>query len=279
MADEEKAFELPPVTELLGEETTPEPEVKKEEPTEHEVRAMEKGWVPKAEWKGNPEDWRPAKDYLDRGELIGKIMAQGKQLDELRQAVSYLSEKEKKQYVAGFNKAIEEMKARRNEALSEGDVVEAAKFDDKLDELKEQAREAKQAVQATNVAPPPSPDFLSWADRNKWYTGQNPESAYADRIGWEFKEKNRGSSEAEMLEAVEKAVRKKFPEVFPGMRAAPEPDGQGRMPRDNSGKQSYSNVEANMSQMERTIMKTVLQTSPGLTKEQYLKDYAEALRR
>jgi hypothetical protein len=41
--------------------------------TEIEQRASSRGWVPKDEWDGDPEEWRPAKEFIDRGELFKKI--------------------------------------------------------------------------------------------------------------------------------------------------------------------------------------------------------------
>ena len=43
---------------------------------EYEQRASAEGWVPKEEWTGDPAQWRPAKEFLDRGELFKKIEEQ-----------------------------------------------------------------------------------------------------------------------------------------------------------------------------------------------------------
>lgn len=263
---------IPTGEELLNQ--VEQTKVEAPEPTEHEKRAMEKGWVPKDQWSGDPDTWRPAKDYLDRGELIGKIMAQGRQLEELRQAVTFLSEKEKKQFVAGYERAIEETKAQRNAFLREGEVLEAAELDDKLDMLKEQAREAKQAIRSQAAPPGPSQTFISWAERNTWYNGRDHVSKFADDKGDEFKRANPSSTESEMLEYVEREVKKEYAHKF-GTKAAPNPDGDGRNPRGTSGKNSMSGIEASLTDLERTIMRTVLKTTPGMTKEQYLKDYSE----
>ena len=40
----------------------------------YESEAREQGWKPKEEYEGDPEKWRPAKEFVERGELFGKIM-------------------------------------------------------------------------------------------------------------------------------------------------------------------------------------------------------------
>ena len=39
----------------------------------YEGEAREMGWRPKEEWQGEPEKWRDAKEFVERGELYGKI--------------------------------------------------------------------------------------------------------------------------------------------------------------------------------------------------------------
>jgi len=36
-------------------------------PTEDEQKAMEQGWIPKDQYKGDPEKWRDAKAFLEYG--------------------------------------------------------------------------------------------------------------------------------------------------------------------------------------------------------------------
>lgn len=61
------------------------------EPTEAEVKAKELGWTPKSEFKGNPESWTDAEEYIKRGdprylrERLGQTEKTVKQLrDEMK---------------------------------------------------------------------------------------------------------------------------------------------------------------------------------------------------
>ena len=40
----------------------------------YEEAARKEGWRPKEEFEGDPEKWRPAKEFVERGELFGKII-------------------------------------------------------------------------------------------------------------------------------------------------------------------------------------------------------------
>jgi len=58
----------------------------------YEDQAREQGWRPKEEYEGDPEKWRPAKEFVERGELFGKIDHMGKELKETRKALKMLQE-------------------------------------------------------------------------------------------------------------------------------------------------------------------------------------------
>ena len=66
------------------------------ESTTLEDKALDKGWRPEDEWTGEPDQWRPAKEFLDRGELMDRISDQTRQLrgqkDELAKVQTALKE-------------------------------------------------------------------------------------------------------------------------------------------------------------------------------------------
>jgi len=248
-----------------------------DEPSEQEQRAMDDGWVPKDQWKGNPDDWRPAKEFNDRGELFSRIKSQSKEIAELKQATSFLTNQHKEQYMAGVKDTIEKLKAQRNEALQEGDIVRAAEVGDRIDEVKEEMKQAK----ATEVDPKQGKAelteiFKSWHSKNPWYMNDEDTTFFADAKGLNYRKKNPDSSEADMLAYVTKEVHKVFPDKFPN-KAPPSPNGGGReSPRGRGGENTSSQMretESNMTDEQRGIMKTILK-STGMTKEEYFKQYA-----
>lgn len=268
-------IEIPNKDQLLGEVEKSEQQASTPEPSEAEKIAMEQGWVPKEQWKGNPDDWRPAKEFNDRGELFTRIKSQSKELAELRKAMEFLTEQQKKQYDAGFQQAIKELKSERDAALQEGDVLKAQQITDKIDEVKEQ-HQAQRAAMPKQERPEvtPSVTFKSWFDQNKWYTKDKALTAYADSVGFEYKRENPDSTEADMLAYVSKEVKKEFPHKFQtSPKGPPSPDGEGRDTTRTSSEGGYRSLENNMTEEQKSIMRTILK-STGMTKEQYFKQYA-----
>lgn len=281
MTTDKQEVKIPSSEEILNpasEQTQEAPKQEVKEYSDAEKLAMEQGWVPKDQWKGNPDEWRPAKEFNDRGELFNRIKSQSKELSELRQAMAFLTEQQKKQFDAGFQQAIRDLKTARDTALQEGDIVKAQQITDKIDEVKDQHREQKEKFKeppkSSTVSQEPSTVFRAWFDQNKWYTQDKAMTSYAELAGYEWKQANPDGTEADMLTHVTKVVKKEFPHKFQ-VRGAPAPDSEGRdSPRgqsESTGK--FKDLENGMTDEQRSIMKTILK-STGMTKEQYFKQYA-----
>lgn len=273
---------IPDKETLLGnnEEENKEPEVK-EPPAEIEYDpeediARQSGWVPKSEWKGKPEEWRPAKEFNERGELFTRIKSQSKELAEMKQAMNMLVTQQSKQYLKGFDDAVIKLKRDRAAAVADGDLEKVVEISDMIDEVKEKQSEAvKVARPQTPVGP--SETFQQWHSKNGWYMKDKELSEVAETAGEIYKKRYPSSSEQEMLDHVSRTVRKEFPQKF--QKAPPSPDGDGRQ-AGGSGKPSgsgakFTEIESNMSDEERQIMKTIIRQTK-MTKDEYLRQYAEA---
>ena len=274
---QEQEVKIPTSEEILSQEPIAGEESQDIHPefSAEESLAMSQGWVPKDQWKGDPNEWRPAKEFNERGELFTRIRTQSKELQELKQAMSFLTTQQQKQFQAGWQQAVATLKAQRNAHLEEGNVLEAQKITDKIEEMKEQrVQTVERAQQAPANTPGPSSTFVSWHTTNPWYLQDKVLTRHADVIGLQFKEENPELTEADMLQHVARQIRKEFPDRF-GVKGPPSPDGEGRnSPRGqpNSASSSLKGVEATMTEEQRGIMRTILK-STGMTKEQYLKQY------
>ena len=78
-------------TQVQVEQTSNEP-VTETTVDPYEAQAREQGWRPKEEFEGDASKWRPAKEFIERGELFGKIDSMGKELKETRKALKMLQE-------------------------------------------------------------------------------------------------------------------------------------------------------------------------------------------
>lgn len=286
--NKEEDVKLPSKEELL--ETIEGEEGKQEETTqsepqysERETHAMSFGWMPKDKWVeqgGDAEDWRPAKDFLERGEMIGKIRSMTKEVQDTQKAIRHLSQQNTKIYETGYTQAITDLKAERKEALAEGDLVKADEIGDKIDMAKEELAKVKKQAELPKTQQV-DPEHVAWVQQNPWYNDPVM-MKFADALAREYVHVNEGQVEpTDVRDYVAKTVRKEFAHRFNNsqVRGAQTPDGNGsknNVGNKSSGSSNLSKIEAEMPEDHRAMMKVILKADPDFKKEDYLKMYAGA---
>jgi len=246
-------------------EPTPsnEPEVKL---TAAEEKAMEQGWVPEDQWDGDPEQWRPAKEFLDRGELFKKIEDQNRTIKEFKRALDDLKGHHSKTREVEYARALEALKMQKQSAIEEGDGAAVIKLDDQIDLVKdEQQRLKQQSNQPTEDII--NPEFANWVDKNKWYETSEPMKAYADALGRNLAAS--GLSPSAVLQEVEKQVKLEFPNKFTNPNRNKPGSVEGSSNKGGKGNDSFS-----LSDEERRVMQRFVRT--GAMSE---KDYIAELKR
>jgi len=233
----------------------------------HEDQAREQGWRPKDEWEGDPEKWRPAKEFVERGELFGKIDSMGKELKETRKALKMLQEHHTKVKETEYNRAVVELKALQKRHLEEGNSDGYLEASELLTDLK--AEQKAREVAAEMTPQQPHPDFVQWVNTNKWYTADVEMRDYADAVGQRYASNNPGLDPNEVLNFVSKQVRNRFKEKFqnPNREKPSQVEGSNdtRQPKTESFK---------MTDDERKVMHTFVRA--GVMNE---KDYIEELKK
>jgi hypothetical protein len=162
-----------------------------------EARAAAMGWVPQETFRGNPDRWTSAEEYVERGEtLLPIVKAQSRKLE--HQVTALVAESQQlKAALAASQEAIEDLKevgveatkaavkrarldlmSELKSAKEDGDVERELRITDELTDLKaaEKAAPAPARIAPTPVAPPAPaqhPDFAEWAKANPWiYTDE-----------------------------------------------------------------------------------------------------------
>lgn len=248
------------------ENQTPEPS----QPTEIEVRAMNEGWVPQEEWTGDPDQWRPAKEFLDRGELFKKIEEQKRELRHVRAAIDDLGRHHAQVKAIAYKEALATLRAQKKEALENGDADAVIEIDDRIAET----REAQRAAEAEPQTPTqeqtftPPPEFVRWQARNQWYSTDRAMKVFADDIARELVGRGVNDPSA-ILNEVDRQVRKEFPQKFENPKRATAAPVEG-----NTGAKGRSSArdEVVMSDAEKAIMKRIISTGV-ITKEKYLEEF------
>lgn len=252
--------------------SAPEGEQQVESTPQHtpvELKAMEMGWRPKEEFDGNEDDFIDAKEFVRRAPLFDKIEQQGRQLKNTIKALESFKQHYTKVKEVEYERALTTLKAQRKEALREGDPD---RFDELDAQIKGVEKEADQIRAAHDIPLVKEeridPAWQSWASRNRWYESTGYMREYADEVGKDLH--SRGMSPAEVLKAVEVAVRKEFPHKFsnPNKANAPSVD-TGASPKQSSGD------KFELTDTERQIMNSLVRAKV-LTKEEYINDLKKA---
>lgn len=232
-------------------------------PTQQE--ALSQGWVPKEEFEGDAEKWVDAGEFIRRGELFRKIESQSKELKDVRKALAELAKHNSKIREVEYQRALDALKQEKKNALSEGDADRVVDLDEKIDLVKTQQRQDQQASAREVVPQEMHPELKNWINRNGWYETTSSMRGWADARGVELAQE--GKSPNEVLTALEKEVKTRFPEKFHNPNrdraAAVEPPARQRA--------SKADAEYELSDVEKQVMNTLIRQGV-MTKEKYIAD-------
>jgi hypothetical protein len=235
---------------------------------EVEVRASEQGWVPKEEWSGEPDAWRPAKEFLDRGELFKKIDDQNKVIKDMRRTMEEFSKHHARVAQAEYKRALDDLRNQKRAALEVGDADALLEIDEKMAEVREESRQQVNPV-TVPTAPEPHPLFVAWVQKNGWYETNKAMRAYADKVGVELGQAG-GLSTSEILSEVEKHVKKEFAHKFENPRRAAPAAVEGSGARGTTSKDSFQ-----LSDHERQVMQKFVKLG-AITEEKYIEELKAA---
>lgn len=188
-----------------------EPVVLESKATPEQQAAAEKmGWIPPARFKGNPETFTDAEDYIKRGETVLPIVkehnrrlssevetlkaAQVKTEAALEKANKMLEDIEERHSVE-THKAVEaarkELKRSLAAASEAGDHEAVAELTEQMTQLNQDATPPAKKEQAKVEAPPefkPPADLLEWAKDHEWFGKDRRKTALALGIAQELRE-------------------------------------------------------------------------------------------
>jgi len=168
-----------------------------------EQLAAEMGWKPDGE--GVPEEKRKsAAEWIKKEREINRGLKQD--MRAMREQLNRMAEAGTKQTQRALKMQADELQAKFEDAVANRDTRGAAQAMQELNNLQ---------AEAVNAAPVASVE-KDFATRNPWYNKDEDATAYAQAVSQ--REHAKGKSPAEQIEAVEAAMRKRFPEL---MGAAP----------------------------------------------------------
>jgi len=244
----------------------------------YEERARALGWKPETEFSGDPADWRPAKEFLDRQPLFDKIHSLKNELFHQKKAfeadLGVIKEYVKQMSQIEYDKALRDIKTQRRIAVAEGNVEAVDAYDNQIEQLQVARKPIKEApVQQEG----PSPEYQEWIQRNSWYTTDKELHDAAETLGTGFYARNQGKvTNQQVLDYVEQNIKRMYPDKFQSKPrqtvAAVESGGP------SSGGNSSSSTklrESDLDPQERQVMQTLV-ARKVVTKAEYLEQLAKA---
>ena len=241
------------------------PEINTPEPSSYEAEAREQGWRPKEEWQGDPEKWRPAKEFVERGELFSKIDFMGKELKETRKALKMLHEHHSKVKEVEYNRAVAELKGLKKQHLADGDADKYLEATELLTDLKAEQKAREVVQEAAPTQNQPDPRFIDWTQRNSWYTKDTRMREYADMVGMDYARRNPDIDPMEVLKFVTNEVKERFKDRFVN------PNRAKQSVESSTSGSTPTKDEFKMSDEEKKVMNSFIRTNI-MTKEEYIKE-------
>ena len=217
---------LPPEA---GEEGVAAPEIEQEaeqgaqqerQPISVEELATDMGWTPQEKWRGDPEKWKPADEFVRKTVDVNKGL--GERLKGLETQISTMARTSAELTERAVAKERDRLLAERNEAFELGD--------------QEAFNKAERELQTLPAVKPEPPETISFKERNaSWFNKDEEATAWAINRAGQLGQQGI-ISPARQLAIVEREARELFPEYFeeaPKPKAAPlnKPGNRGATPQ------------------------------------------------
>ena len=179
---------------------------------EVQAKAEKLGWIPPTRFKGDPERFIDAEEYLERGETVLPIVKEHNrrleaELAEVRKEASTNAaalkaaqaaiEQIEERHTVATQKAVEnaraQVKAQLAAASEAGDYEGVAELTDQLTQLKAaqevaNKEEPLKATPAPQAAFVPPPEMVAWNEENPWFGTDKRKTALALGIAQELRE-------------------------------------------------------------------------------------------
>lgn len=254
-------------------EAPPVPEPKREF-SEIEKKALEQGWTPKDQFRGNPEDWRGAKEWVDRGELLDKLSSSHRAIKGLTKSNEQMSELIQRLSTRLDEKDNSDLIMARNDAIAAGNVELVNKIDEEIGKINQNRQIMQQKQQTLD------PAYYQFQEKhNDWF---NPTSAenkmmhdYAVNTENWLMQQYPSLSISERLDQVEEAVKKAYPHRFKS-KTVPQQDYkpnfsavEGSKPAPTKKKELGYN---DLSEEDKAVVRNMCRYNDILSRDDYAKE-------
>jgi len=235
--------------------------------TEDEVKfATLQGWTDKESYKGDPERWKTAKQFVEDGNKHATILKERNkklvdQVSELQTTMTKLVDDQNSQKEKAVKKAINELKIQKAEAINESDGEKVNQIDEEIDRLKEE----------TKPTTPSNPEFDAWLANNSWYDTDMEMKGEANMYAKAYIDAGSFKTMQEVYKAVERKIKREFPDRFENPnKKEPSAMSEGSHSKTSS---KAGNSYSDLPQDAKAACDRFVKTIPNFTVEKYLATY------
>jgi hypothetical protein len=224
--------------------------------------AAKMGWVPKDQFKGDPDTWKPAEDFILAGRDIQKGLASDlktvrAQLDTIGRTSASIVEQQ-------VNDRLAKLRQAHAAAVEEGDQDTALKLAEDIGTLKAQAPKPDGA----RIEPEAEAFVRKHAN---WFNVDPLATELAVRVSSNLASK--GANTAEQLAEAEKAVRRHYPDLFGQANGGKAPAGVHQPSSRSAGPSNRQKGFADMPKPAQDIAKDMVNRGVIPNADVYVKNY------
>jgi hypothetical protein len=256
------------------------------EQVEAEARVF--GWVPKDEYRDGAH-WVDAPEFVKRGKeinpilrknnetLLKKLAQQTQEIAEIRVAAKEFEQFQKDNAVKEVNRLqleLNDLKAKKKEAITQGNGEVVVALDEAIDANKEQQQAAK--VVETKVPAVPAPFvpntiILGWMEKNDWFTKDDKMTRIADAVGKRINMEWPDLKDQKFFDKLDEELEDVLPSKYKKVQRTSPVEGntQASNRAIRSDKHSYENLPAEA----KAACDRFLKSGMIKSKEAYVNEY------
>lgn len=209
-------------------------------------QASEMGWVPKEKFRGDPDRWVDADEFVRKGEEVLPLVRAGnrrlqeqliardadlaeanRKLNEMQESIKAINEIQNREALGRVNRQIQSVRRQIEEARSERDTDKVLELTETLETLegekalvgKPVAKEAEEEETPRTAIPQAQlqAELQDWQQENEWFGKDRMKTRVANAIAAEIREDPafRGVVGRKFLEEVSKRTEEAYSEAFP----------------------------------------------------------------
>ena len=267
-ADEVIKGDAPEVDEATDEG---DPDTNQLDTESDEAKAREKGWRPKEEFAGNPDDWVDAKEFVRRQPLYDRLNTQSKEVKRLQKTLEAVVKYQKDQEAKIREKVIAELESKKREAVKYADETAFDAAEAELKRVQEEKGFELDENTGDEEPPPPAqpeiPTFVTeFAKTNPWFeTDQAMTAVMVDRT------RSLVASGVTLEKAISQAkeyVKSEFPHKFSNPKKDRPSAVMSGSRAGDAGKGKIS--ESDLTPEQKDVMHFYIRTGT-MTKAEFLK--------